>query len=151
MPNIGPMELLLLGVLAVVIFGPAKLPEIARSIGRATREFKDSVTGTGIQEAIDGVGDVRSAVKPSNLAKAAMPASVKEMAADVTEMKDTLTDPLGQKKEKDEAEAGAAADGEESAADVSDPMPAARKLPDSVPAPAAPAPAAPETPAAPPA
>jgi TatA/E family protein of Tat protein translocase len=148
MPNIGPMELLLLGVLAVVIFGPAKLPEIARSIGRATREFKDSVTGTGIQEAIDGVGDVRSAVKPSNLAKAAMPASVKEMAADVTEMKDTLTDPLGQKKEKDQADAGAA-DGEESAADVSDPKPAARKLPDA--APAATAPAAPETPAAPPA
>jgi sec-independent protein translocase protein TatA len=151
MPNIGPMELLLLGVLAVVIFGPAKLPEIARSIGRATREFKDSVTGTGIQEAIDGVGDVRSAVKPTNLAKAAMPASVKEMAADVTDMKDTLTDPLGQKKkEKEEAEAEIA-EGEESAADVSDATPAARKLPDPAPAPAGTATAAPEKPAAPPA
>src|SRR6187402_41346 len=105
MPNIGPMELLLLGVLAVVIFGPAKLPEIARGIGRATREFKESVTGSGIQEALDGVNDVRSVASPTNLAKAAMPAPVKQMAADVTDMKDTLTDPLGQKKAKAEAEA----------------------------------------------
>ncbi len=95
MPNIGPMELLLLGVLLVVIFGPAKLPEIGRSIGRATRDFKDSVSGTGIQEAIDGVSDVKSAMSPTNLAKAAMPASVKEVTADVADMKNTLKDPLG--------------------------------------------------------
>jgi len=103
------MELLLLGVLAVVIFGPAKLPEIARQLGRATREFKDSVAGTGIQEALDDLGDVRRAVTPTNIAKAAMPAPVKQVAADVTEMKETFTDPLGQKKEKAEAEAAAAA------------------------------------------
>ena len=41
---------------------------------------------------------------PTNLAKAAMPAPVKEMAAGVTDMKETFTDPLGQKKEKEEAE-----------------------------------------------
>src|SRR5262249_46937088 len=103
------MELLLLGVLAVVIFGPAKLPEIARQLGRATRELKDSVAGTGIQEALNDLGDVRSAVTPTNIAKAAMPAPVKQVAADVTEMKETFTDPLGQKKEKAEAEAAAAA------------------------------------------
>ena len=45
---------------------------------------------------------------PTNLAKAAMPAPVKEMAAGVTEMKETFTDPLGQKKEKEQAEAEAA-------------------------------------------
>jgi len=122
MPNVGPMELLLLGLLAVVIFGPAKLPEIGRSIGRATREFKDSVSGTGIQEAIDGVGDVRNAISPTNLAKAAMPASVKEMASDVTEMKDTFTDPLGMKKADEDAkdEAGAA---KPAAADATAPAP----------------------------
>jgi len=102
MPNIGPMELLLLGLLAVVIFGPAKLPEIGRSIGRATREFKDSISGTGIQEALDGVGDVRSAMSPTNLAKAAMPAPLKEMASEVTDMKKTMADPLGMKKTDDD-------------------------------------------------
>src|SRR3954463_14282357 len=100
MPNVGPMELLLLGLLAVVIFGPAKLPEIGRSIGKATREFKDSISGTGIQEALDGVGDIRSAMTPTNLAKAAMP----EMAAGVTDVKETFTDPLGQKKAAEDAE-----------------------------------------------
>jgi len=100
MPNIGPMELILLGLLAVLIFGPKKLPEIGRSLGRATRDFKDSISGTGISEAVSGVNDVRTAMTPTNLAKAAMPASVKEMQADVTEMKQTFTDPLGQKKDE---------------------------------------------------
>src|SRR6478609_5826048 len=112
------MELLLLGILAVVIFGPAKLPEIGRQIGRATREFKDSVAGTGIQEALDDLGDVRSAVTPTNIAKAAMPAPMKQVAADVTEMKETFTDPLGQKKEKAEAAAGESAGAKDPAAAV---------------------------------
>src|SRR3954452_1588918 len=101
MPNVGPMELLLLGLLAVVIFGPAKLPEIGRSIGKATREFKDSISGTGIQEALDGVSDIRGAMSPTNLAKAAMP----EMASGVADVKETLTDPLGTKKAAADAQA----------------------------------------------
>ncbi len=133
MPNVGPMELLLLGLLAVVIFGPAKLPEIGRSIGKATREFKDSISGTGIQEALDGVGDVRSAMTPTNIAKAAIPAPVKEMASDVTDMKETFTDPLGLKKTDEE---GAAENDKTVAADA---------------APAAATPAATETTVAPPA
>jgi hypothetical protein len=43
-------------------------------------------------------------MSPTNLAKAAMPASVKEVAADVTDMKDTFKDPLGLKKEEEAAE-----------------------------------------------
>jgi sec-independent protein translocase protein TatA len=113
MPNVGPMELLLLGILALAIFGPAKFPEIGRSIGRATREFRDTITGTGIDEAISGVNDVRSAVNPTNLAKAAMPAPVKEMAAGVTEMKETFTDPLGLKQKDDAAGGEGKTSGEE--------------------------------------
>jgi TatA/E family protein of Tat protein translocase len=145
MPNVGPMELLLLGILAVVIFGPAKLPEIGRSIGRATREFKDTISGTGIDDAINGVSDVRSAMTPTNLAKAAMPAPVKEMAAGVTDMKETFTDPLGMKK-RDEA-----ADGEEAAEDgpATSTAPAAGTAPAAaLPAPVAAA-SAPEAPVSP--
>src|SRR6185295_14929145 len=108
MGSIGPMELVLLGLLAVLIFGPAKLPEIGRSIGRATREFKDSISGTGIDDAIQSVGDVRSAMSPTNLARAAMPASVKQVATDVTDMKETFTDPLGQNQAKEETADAAA-------------------------------------------
>jgi sec-independent protein translocase protein TatA len=43
---IGFPELLLLGVLALVIFGPKRLPEMGRGLGKGMREFKESVTGS---------------------------------------------------------------------------------------------------------
>ena len=45
MPNIGPLELAIVLVIALIIFGPKKLPELGRSMGRGLREFKASVTG----------------------------------------------------------------------------------------------------------
>jgi sec-independent protein translocase protein TatA len=46
MPSwIGLPELLILLVIVLLIFGPKKLPEMGRSLGRGMREFKDSVTG----------------------------------------------------------------------------------------------------------
>ena len=60
-------------------------------------------------------------MNPTNLAKAAVPAPVKEMASGVTEMKETFTDPLGlKKKDKDESE-----DGDETDADAGAEKPAA--------------------------
>src|SRR5438067_11657798 len=93
MPNIGPLEILLLGLLAVIIFGPNKLPEIGRSIGRSMREFKDSVSGvTDVKEAIEGVNEVRTAVSPSNLAGAFVP-GVKDVQESVAAAKN-LANPL---------------------------------------------------------
>ncbi len=45
MPNVGPMEIVLLLVVALLLFGAKRLPEIGRSLGSGMREFKDSVTG----------------------------------------------------------------------------------------------------------
>ena len=45
MPNIGTTEIILLLLLALLLFGAKRLPEIGRSMGRGMREFKDSVTG----------------------------------------------------------------------------------------------------------
>jgi sec-independent protein translocase protein TatA len=42
---IGLPELLLLGLVVLVIFGPKRLPEMGRSLGRGMREFKESVSG----------------------------------------------------------------------------------------------------------
>jgi sec-independent protein translocase protein TatA len=38
--NIGPLELMVILLLALVVVGPSKLPEVGRSIGRALREFR---------------------------------------------------------------------------------------------------------------
>ena len=45
MPNIGPLEIAVVLVIVLLIFGPKRLPDLGRSMGRGMREFKDSVTG----------------------------------------------------------------------------------------------------------
>ena len=40
MPNLGPMEIFIIMIVALLVFGPKKLPEIGRSIGKGLREFK---------------------------------------------------------------------------------------------------------------
>ncbi|HEX2052602.1 MAG TPA: twin-arginine translocase TatA/TatE family subunit [Actinomycetota bacterium] len=49
MGNFGAAEMLVIGVFALLVFGPQKLPEMARSVGRAIREFKKA-TGEFTQE-----------------------------------------------------------------------------------------------------
>ena len=43
--GIGWVEILILLLVALLIFGPKRLPEMGRSLGKGLREFKDSVTG----------------------------------------------------------------------------------------------------------
>ena len=45
MPNVGPLELVVILAIALIVLGPKKLPEVGRSIGRGMREFKDSLNG----------------------------------------------------------------------------------------------------------
>jgi sec-independent protein translocase protein TatA len=45
MPNIGPLEIVVILIIALVIFGPKRLPELGRSAGKGIREFKNSLTG----------------------------------------------------------------------------------------------------------
>lgn len=45
-PSVGPMELIIVLVIALVVLGPKKLPEAGRSIGKGMREFKDSISGS---------------------------------------------------------------------------------------------------------
>lgn len=50
LPGIGPMELIVVLVVALLIFGPRKLPDLGRSLGGGMREFKKSVTGADREE-----------------------------------------------------------------------------------------------------
>jgi sec-independent protein translocase protein TatA len=53
MPNIGPVEIIVVLVIALLVLGPKRLPDAGRSIGSAIRGFKDGVTGKGDAPAIE--------------------------------------------------------------------------------------------------
>jgi sec-independent protein translocase protein TatA len=62
MGNFGIWEILLVLLVVLLVFGPKRLPEMGRSLGRGMREFKDSVTGNDADEpAVDGVTQATAA------------------------------------------------------------------------------------------
>jgi sec-independent protein translocase protein TatA len=61
MPNIGPTELAIVLVIALLVLGPKRLPAAGRSLGHGIREFKDSVTGRDRP----GTDDVALAAAPA--------------------------------------------------------------------------------------
>jgi sec-independent protein translocase protein TatA len=49
----GPLEIIIVLVIVLVVFGPKRLPDLGRSLGKGMREFKDSVTGKDKDELPD--------------------------------------------------------------------------------------------------
>ena len=45
MPNVGPMELIVILAIALIVLGPKTLPEVGKSLGKGMREFKESLSG----------------------------------------------------------------------------------------------------------
>ena len=43
MPNVGPLEIILVLIVALVVFGPKKLPDLGHSLGKGIREFKGAL------------------------------------------------------------------------------------------------------------
>lgn len=72
--NIGPWELILILVIALIVVGPGKLPEVAKSLGKATREFKKATSG--MKKEFDEV--VNSAAKEPTPAAKIQPAETQE-------------------------------------------------------------------------
>jgi sec-independent protein translocase protein TatA len=56
--NIGPMELVIVLIVALLVIGPKKLPEVGRSLGRGMREFKESISGERRDDVDDDDVDV---------------------------------------------------------------------------------------------
>ena len=51
--SIGPLEIVLVIVVLLVIFGPKRLPSLGKSLGTGMREFKESVTHDALPEQTD--------------------------------------------------------------------------------------------------
>jgi sec-independent protein translocase protein TatA len=45
MPNIGPLEIVVVLIIALVVFGPKRLPELGKSMGNGIREFRSTISG----------------------------------------------------------------------------------------------------------
>jgi sec-independent protein translocase protein TatA len=65
----GPLELLVILAVALIVLGPARLPEAARSVGRGMREMRESLQGIGDDDeddhyAADELDEERPAAKP---------------------------------------------------------------------------------------
>jgi sec-independent protein translocase protein TatA len=56
--SVGPTELIIVLVIALLVLGPKRLPEVGRSVGRGMREFKDSISGINTRD------DEEDEVKP---------------------------------------------------------------------------------------
>lgn len=70
MPNIGPLELAIVLIIALVVFGPKRLPELGRSLGRGIREFRGSVSGDrGEAEAPEEIEAPKSSAEGDSEAK----------------------------------------------------------------------------------
>ena len=63
MPNIGPLEIGIVLVIVLIVFGPKKLPDLGRSLGNGIREFKGSI----------GAEDREEDEKPAAIAAAPAP------------------------------------------------------------------------------
>jgi len=74
---VGLPEILLLGIVALLVFGPKKLPEIGRSLGKGMREFKDGVTGDNKPAETDPALLAMTAVDNEDVSVAATPVANK--------------------------------------------------------------------------
>jgi sec-independent protein translocase protein TatA len=71
MPNVGPLEIAVVLIIVLIIFGPKRLPELGQSMGRGIREFKNSLSGDSKDE--DSPDEKRRELEATQQAQASRP------------------------------------------------------------------------------
>ncbi|MDP1809435.1 MAG: twin-arginine translocase TatA/TatE family subunit [Actinomycetota bacterium] len=79
--GLGIPELMVIGVIALIIFGPKRLPEIGKSVGQALREFKKGAESVA--------KEVKSTVDVDGLTK-----DMNEIGKDITQAGKSIVEPL---------------------------------------------------------
>lgn len=55
--SVGPLEIAVLAVIALLVLGPARLPEAARSVGKGMRELREAMSGENFDDEDDEKSD----------------------------------------------------------------------------------------------
>ena len=61
MPNVGPLELAVVVIIALIVFGPKRLPELGKSMGKGIREFRSSISGDSDDDDDDETPEIENA------------------------------------------------------------------------------------------
>jgi sec-independent protein translocase protein TatA len=70
MPNVGPFELAIVLIIALIVFGPKRLPELGRSLGKGIREFRGSLSGESHEpERAEAIEPPKQAAEPARPAE----------------------------------------------------------------------------------
>jgi sec-independent protein translocase protein TatA len=67
--GIGPLEIIIVLVIVLLVFGPKRLPDLGRSLGSGMREFKDSVSGKDKDELPSAQADEKPEPRPAATAE----------------------------------------------------------------------------------
>src|SRR3954453_13530712 len=81
MPNVGPLEIAVVLIIVLIIFGPKRLPELGQSMGRGIREFKNSLSGDKDK---DSPEEKRRELEASQQVQASQPQPPQPGAADAS-------------------------------------------------------------------
>ena len=84
MPNVGPLEVAVVLIIVLIIFGPKRLPELGRSMGRGIREFRGSLGGDDDDDDVEKKrGELEAAEAKQAATSAAEPTSAEPVEGEV--------------------------------------------------------------------
>ncbi|HMU28309.1 MAG TPA: twin-arginine translocase TatA/TatE family subunit [Solirubrobacterales bacterium] len=66
-PNIGPLEIVIVLIIALIVFGPKRLPELGKSLGRGLNEFREGMSNIGNHDDDDEDEDDAEDHEPAEL------------------------------------------------------------------------------------
>ncbi len=104
--NIGPWELILILIVALVVVGPGKLPEVAKSIGKGLNEFKRATSGVKkeFQDAINAeIKPVTDAIQ-TNIKNSTAGLDLNDILSDKTQEKPTSASDPAPSREEDQGD-----------------------------------------------